>query len=137
MSGNVSRFRVRSYELDSFGHANHAIFLNWFEQARIDAVEAGGLRFAALVERGWSVVVARIEVEYRSEARLGDRVAVHTELEEVGRSSMTFVQEAMREPERPDQDATLLARARVVVVWLEGGRPTRVSDEIRRALEGG
>ena len=28
------KFSVRGYELDSYGHVNNAVYLNYFEQAR-------------------------------------------------------------------------------------------------------
>ena len=130
---------VRSYELDSFGHANHAVFLNWFEHARFRALEAGGYDMGGLAERGWAVVVVRAEVDYRREARLDDRIVVRTGVGEVRRSSMVLEQQAVRvggKPGAPSDDGgeELLAEARIVAVWLEGGRPRRVPDEVLEAL---
>src|SRR5690606_8021532 len=89
-----SRFTVRSYELDGFAHLNHAVFLNWFEQARFGAFEAGGFPAPEIQARGWGVYVVRVEVDYLKEARLGDALVVRTRVEEVGRSSMLFHQVA-------------------------------------------
>ena len=50
-----NRFRVRSYELDGFAHMNRAAFLNWFEQARVDAFEAGSFSANRIQEQGWAV----------------------------------------------------------------------------------
>ena len=54
-----SRFTARSYELDSFGHVNHGVFFNWFEQARFEAFEASGLtgrrRWARGARWWWSM----------------------------------------------------------------------------------
>lgn len=146
-----TRLRVRSYELDSFDHVNHAVFLNWFEQARFEALEQGGLPLDVLGSMGLAVVVVRVEVDYRAEARLGDRVLVRTRVGEVRKTSMTLEQEAVRVEENAGADRvgdhgregdereeepgeTLLAEARVVAVWLRGGKPVRVPDEVRRAL---
>ena len=30
----VYKFNAKGYELDSYGHVNHAVYLNYFEQAR-------------------------------------------------------------------------------------------------------
>ena len=67
-----SRFRVRSYELDGFAHLNHEVFLNWFEQARFDAFEAGGLPTPEIQARGWGVYVVHVDVQCLKETRLGD-----------------------------------------------------------------
>jgi len=125
---------VRSYELDSFGHANHAVFLNWFEHARFQALEAGGYDMEGLAERGWAVVVVRAEVDYRREALLNDRIRIRTGVGEVRRSSMVLEQEAVRVGSSEDDEEELLAEARIVAVWLEGGRPRRVPDEVLEAL---
>lgn len=128
-----SRFRVRSYELDGLGHANHAVFLNWFEQARFEALEAGGLPVDEIAARGWAVVVARVEVDFHREARHGQRLRVRTRVEEARNTSLVLRQEATVD-EDGDDGAILLAEARVVAVWLRGGRPRRIPPEVRNAL---
>lgn len=126
-----SDFRVRSYELDSFGHLNHAAFLNYFEQARFDALEACGWPVARILEHDWGIYVVRLEVEYRAEARWGDELTVETWVSEVRGSSMTLAQEAIR------HDGVLAAGARVVGVWVGPNRkPMRMPRELREALAG-
>lgn len=122
---------VRSYELDSFGHANHTVLLNYLEHARFQALEAGGFSYDVLASRRWGVYVVRIEVDYLEEARLGDRLRVRTGAEEPKRSSMVLVQEVVRR-EAPDQ---VVARARVTAVWVgENRRPIRVPEEVKAAF---
>ena len=69
---------VRSGEIDSFGHVNHAVFLHYLEHARVEALEAAGFPWTALAERGWQLYVVRVEVDYVAEARRGDRLLVRT-----------------------------------------------------------
>jgi len=127
----VSRFTVRSYELDSFGHLNHAVFLNYFEQARFDALEACGWPIQKVLDRGWAVYVVRIEVDYLAEAMWHDELVIETRVDEVRGSSMTLVQEA-RKP-----DGTATASARVVGVWVGANRrPMRMPKELREGLLG-
>ncbi len=126
-----SRFRVRSYELDSFAHMNHAVFLNWFEQARFDAFEQAGFPIPEMQARGWGVYVVKLEVEYLKEARLGDELVVRTWVEGVGRTSMAFHQVAAP-ANAPDVTS---ADARVRAVWIgQDRRPTRIPAEVRTAL---
>lgn len=118
---------VRSYELDSFGHVNHAVFLNYLEYARFDALEQAGFPYRALRQRGWGVYVVRVEVDYLKEARLGDVLRIRTRGEGPRRSSMVFAQEITR---ADDPDTTVL-RSRVTAVWVgESGRPMRVPDPV-------
>ncbi|HSM59184.1 MAG TPA: thioesterase family protein [Longimicrobiales bacterium] len=122
---------VRSYELDSFGHVNHAVFLNYFELGRFEALREGGFPYQRIVERGWGVYVVRIEVDYLAEARLDDRLLVRTWLEGYRRSSTILGQEIV-----PLDDAgRTLARARVTAVWVGADRrPMKVPDEVHAAL---
>ncbi|MFQ5689742.1 MAG: acyl-CoA thioesterase [Gemmatimonadota bacterium] len=127
----VSRFRVRSYELDFLGHVNNAVYLNWLEQARLQALGELGYPLEALIERAWVTLVARIEIDYRREVRHGDDIRLRTEVERVGRTSLTLHHRF----ERIDDEVPLVAEARVVIVWIgQDGRPAPVPDEVRERL---
>ena len=126
-----SRFRVRSYELDGFAHLNHAVYLNWFEQARFDAFEVGGFPAPEIQERGWGVYVAKLEVDYLREARLGDELVVRTSVIELARSSIVFEQVASP----ADTPHIVSARARVRAIFIgTDGRPARIPPDVRAAL---
>jgi YbgC/YbaW family acyl-CoA thioester hydrolase len=128
----IFRVAPRSYELDALGHVNHAVYLNWFEQARYDALAEAGLPPEALLARGWGVHVVRIEVDYRKEVRLGGRFVVLTWTEAVRNSSMTI-----RQALRDEVTGAVYAEARVVAVWIgEDGRPMRIPDDVRSAFDG-
>ncbi len=125
---------ARAYELDSFGHVNHAVHLNYFEQARFEALARCGFTYDELARRGWAIHVVRVEVDYLSEVLLGDRLRIRTWTEGFRRTSTIFLQEARRDPREGEADSTPVARARVVAVWIgKSGRPRRVPEEI---LEG-
>lgn len=128
-----SLVEVRSYELDSFGHANHAVYLNWFEYGRFEALAYAGFPYRDIVGRGWGIYVVRIEVDYVREARLGERLEIRTWSEGYKRTSMLLSQSMVR----ADAPSEEVARARVTAVWIgEDGRPMRVPAEIRAALGG-
>lgn len=124
---------VRSSELDSFGHVNHAVFLNYFEHARFEALEAAGFSWSVLEERGWGIYVVRIEVDYLAEARRGDRLLVRTWAESFRRTSMVLAQRMTRT--EPDNTETTVSEARVTAVWIgPDGKPMRVPDDVREGL---
>ncbi len=133
--GRISEteIEVRSYELDSFGHVNHAVFLNYLEHARFDLLRAGGLPPESLPGRGWGVYVVRLEIEYLKEARVGDRLLIRTRAVEFRRTSLVLAQEVLL-AERPD---VRLAEARVTAVWVGADRrPMRIPEEVRSAFLG-
>jgi len=130
---STSVVEVRSYELDSFGHANHAVFLNWLEFARFEALRRAGFPYEGIMARGWGIYVVRIEVDYLREARLGERLLIRTWADGYRRTSMALAQQIVLEGE-PTQE---VARARVTAVWVgPDRRPLRVPEEIRHALGG-
>lgn len=123
---------VRSYELDSFGHVNHAVYLNYFEHARFETLRSGGFSPGTLARRNEGVHVVRVEVDYRRELRLGETVAIDTGVRQFRNSSMTLGQLAYREGE-PEH---VFAEAVVVAVWIgPDGRPMRIPADVRAALE--
>lgn len=125
---------VRSPELDSFGHVNHATFLHYLEHARYEALEAAGFSWPTLEERGWLIFVVRIEVDYLAEATRGDRLLVRTWADGFRRTTMHFAQEIVR----ADEPETVVTRSRVRAVWMgPDRRPTRVPEEVREGLTGG
>lgn len=124
---------VRTSELDSFGHVNHAVYLNYFEHARFEALGEAGFTWDVLEERGWAIFVVRIEVDYLAEARREDRLLIRTWADSFRRTSMLLVQEMVR----ADKPSVTVARARVTAVWIGPSRkPMRVPDEVRTGLSG-
>lgn len=126
---------VRSGEIDSFGHVNHAVFLHYFEHGRFEALEAAGFRWPLLQENDWQIYVVRIEVDYLAQARRGESLVVHTWAEGFRRTSMVLGQELLRDDGAADP--TIIARARVTAVWIgPDRRPMRVPDFVRTGLSG-
>jgi YbgC/YbaW family acyl-CoA thioester hydrolase len=124
---------VRMPELDSFGHVNHAVFLNYLEHARFEALKEAGFSWEVLAERQWSIFVVRIEVDYVSEATREDRLLIRTWADSFRRTSMVLAQEIVR-AEAPD---TVVARSRVTAVWIGPNRkPMRVPPDVRAGLTG-
>lgn len=115
--------------MDSFGHLNHAVFLNYFEQARFDALDACDWPIRKVLERGWAIYVVRIEVDYLAEALWGDELTIETWVGGLRKSSMTLCQEALK------SDGTVSARAKVIGAWIGTDRkPMRMPDDLREGL---
>ena len=127
----TTRVTVRSYELDSFGHLNHAVYLSYFEHARFEALDAGGLPASALAARKQAVHVVRVEVDYVTEAMMGQEMEILTAPEAARNSSFSLTQVA-RDPADPKR---VFARARVVLVWIgPDRRPMRLPEDVRAGL---
>ena len=70
------RITVRGYELDSLGHLNQAVYLQYAEHARWEILRAAKLSQAALLDEGIAPVVLETTIKYRRELRAGDEVDV-------------------------------------------------------------
>jgi YbgC/YbaW family acyl-CoA thioester hydrolase len=126
---------VRSYELDVFGHVNHAVYLNYLELARFDALEEGGFPPQMLEENGWAIHVVRVEVDYLKPTFQGQILRVQTQVERFRNTSMTIAQEIRRLVDGPNADPAL--RSRVTIVWIgQDGRPVRIPAQARQSLGG-
>lgn len=124
---HITKLTVRSYELDSLGHVNHAVYLNWLEHARMCMLDDMGLPLDELLRRQWYPTVVHIEVDYRSEARVGQALRVESEMETYGRTSVTVSQRILA-----DADDRLVATASIVAVFVgSDGKPIPVPQPLR------
>jgi len=92
--------KVRSYELDAYGHVNHAVFLNYYEQARVEYLEQRNISFESLWREGFVFVIVRAEVDYIKPLRNGERIVISGEIVNAGNTSITVNQEIYRIPAR-------------------------------------
>jgi acyl-CoA thioester hydrolase len=74
------KLRVRGYELDSYGHVNNAVYLNYFEQARWELFRQLDL-IDYFRENNLFLVVTEMKVRYSSEAKLFDELSIRTKVE--------------------------------------------------------
>lgn len=121
------RWRVRQYELDSQGHVNNAVYLNYAEQVAIDHAEAAGFGRDFNREHGGGWVVHRHQITYHRPAGYGDEVRVTTRVEALG-----GVRATRRTTIRRVGDDLLLAEAVTEWTWvrLGDGRPARIPAEL-------
>jgi len=122
------RLSVRTYECDANGHVNNATYLNYFEAARVDFLRAIGTSYRWLREHGFGLVVVRVTVDYREEARMEDPLLIVTEHVKKRITGGTFRQRVYREGEG---EPVLLADGEVVWVCVnEKKRPVRLPPEL-------
>lgn len=82
---HVIPIKVRFCDLDAMGHVNNAAYLSYLEEARLAYynhvlnIDTNRLEFNA--------VVARIEIDYIEQIRLGDHVEVYTRTGKIGNKS--------------------------------------------------
>ena len=87
-----------------------------------------GHSYAAMMDAGQGVPTARLEVNFKAPSRLGDKLHWMLQVVRIGRSSVTFVANAMF----GDQ---LRLTADLTLVWVTMGKPARWPDDMRTKLE--
>lgn len=126
---HTTHVTVRFNELDAYGHVNHAVYLTYFEIARIEALASVDCGLDRLQEDGFHLIVVDVRVRYFSPATLGHVLRVDTEVTAVGSASARWRQEMTRDG------------AAVASVELRGaftnreGRPGRIPAQYLAALE--
>lgn len=118
---HTTEVRVRFAETDAQGIAHNAVYLVWFELARVDylARYAGG--YAALRERGVEALVTESHVRYGAPAAFDDVLRIHCRCVDVRGARFRYEYLVEREGERVADGWT--AHATVDAATF---RPTRI-----------
>ncbi len=122
--------KVRSYELDSQGHVNYAIYLNYCEHSRVQALEQVGLPFDEFHRRGKYIVIVEANCKYIAPAFLNDELEITLEGVKAGKTSGTFKQEIYNK-----KTGQKIFEATMVGVFInKKGRPIKMDEDFRAAF---
>lgn len=72
----VTEIRVRYAETDRMGLLHHANYLVYFEQARTELLRSQGLTYRDMEDKGFFLVITKVEVNYRSPAKYDDVLSI-------------------------------------------------------------
>lgn len=118
------RLSVESWQCDANGHVNNAVYLNYLESARVAFLRSIGASYRELRDQGFGLVVARICIDYKGEARMEDPLVVVTEPIRRRLVGGVFHQVVYREDAG---ERTIVADAEVTWVCVDARhRPTRI-----------
>jgi acyl-CoA thioester hydrolase len=101
-------------DMDAFGHVNNAVYLRWFETARIAWFERVGLIERMKAERV-GPILARAGVDYRRPVVYPDTVRVAATVTKLGRTSFVMAYRA----ESGAQGGAVVAEGETVIVMLD------------------
>ncbi|MEQ4922770.1 acyl-CoA thioesterase [Proteus hauseri] len=123
--------KVYGFHLDIFEHVNNARYLEFLEQARWDWIEQH-LDFSWFKRNGVALVVANININYRTPASLGDELIIDCNVAEIGIKSGVLSQKIVRK-----QDGALISDALVtfVLVDINTKKALMLTDQLREKLE--
>jgi len=124
------QLKVRHYEVDQYGHVNHAQYVHYLEVARIEALDARGLSLAEMRKQGYLILAADLAVKYLAPARSGETLEIATYVREIRGARSIWIQEI-----REMDSQRLLVTAEVTGAFAtEDGRPARTPASFREKL---
>ena len=137
MTGTVlirHRIAVRFSDCDPLGHVNNAVYSTYLEQTRIVLWRAQAgieLRRAAMGQGSEGFILARTEIDFRSEAHEGDELEVRLMLDKFGRTSAAYSYEIVDVP-----TGRVVVNAKSVQVWYDyaARTPVPLTEELKQRL---
>ncbi len=119
---------VRFYELDPYNHVNHAVYIQYFETARIALLADAGYTLQGMMEDGVLILVTQIATKFLKPAAGGDHLVVETEVLEYTRVMTNWRQRLLR------GDEVLVDQKLSAAVTNLEGRPLRFPRAMIEAL---
>ena len=75
----IIRKEVMPQHTDHAGVLWHGYYLNWLEEARIDALFKVGIKYIDLIKDGYEMPVVSIEIKYKSPILHGEEILIESE----------------------------------------------------------
>ena len=124
--------KIRYSDCDLQGIVFNGNYARYWDDAMTDWLEEAGFGGEGLGGAGVEVVTARIEMDFRASARLGDLLTTEIEVDGFGTSSMRLRVTTSR------SDGTVVTEGFEVVVFVDPDhfRPVPAPDEVKSALSG-
>ena len=119
---------VRFYELDPYNHVNHAVYIQYFETARIALLADAGYTLQGMMDDGVLILVTHIDTRFLKPAEGGDHLVVETEVLGYTRVMTNWRQRLMR------GDEVLVKQKLSAAVTNLDGRPLRFPRDMIEAL---
>ncbi|MHA6252093.1 acyl-CoA thioesterase [Oceanobacillus sp. CAU 1775] len=123
--------KVRFSETDLYGHVNNTSVFVYFEEARIEYLQAIGL-YDDIDVKKHGMVVADLQCNYLKQMFFNETIDFYVKVNEIGNSSADIHYMAVNEA----GEVTLTGRGRVVFIDLEKGKPERIPESIKEKMIG-
>ena len=75
----IIRKETMPQHTDHAGVLWHGYYLNWLEEARIDALFKVGIKYIDLIKDGYEMPVVNIEINYKSPILHGEEILIESE----------------------------------------------------------
>jgi YbgC/YbaW family acyl-CoA thioester hydrolase len=127
-----TQYKIRSTQVDSFGHLNNAAYLELYEWARWEWGEASGLDHHEMVhKRKIGPAILHIDLTFSKEIRLHETVTVRTWFHKAEKAKAVVAQEMLRSTGEIASKALI----EFVMFNLEDRRAVPLPDDMRALYE--
>ena len=106
--------RVRYSEVDRQNAVHHSQYIIYFEMGRTELLRQNGYAYKDLEDNGITLVIARLDIRYRSPARYDDELTITTRLGKVDRVRLEHLYEIRR-----PADNRLIAEGSTILVHVD------------------
>lgn len=126
------QIRVAKHDTDELGHLNHIKALGFLETARLEWYAQCGLLGKSIPDAVGTIVV-NININYRRECFLEEKLTIRTSLLSVGKKSFRLAQQIIR----PDEDIAIDGVTTSVVMHLASRKVMPVPACVAGNLDAG
>jgi acyl-CoA thioester hydrolase len=126
----MSKRKVYYYDTDCGGVVYHANYLNFFEEARTEALANAGLTVKKFMEDGCYIVVSHQEISYKAPAFYGDILDIDAKAVEISPIRILY------EDHITNQDGKLITQGTTTLVCVnKEGAPTPWPPYVKERIE--
>ena len=121
--------QIRFNDVDQMGHVNNAVIMEYFDLGKEHFFQEHGM---PPEKADFTVMIVHLEVDFQSQIRFHDRIAVETEVENVGNKSLKVLQRVV-----DTADGHVCATCHTVLSGFRRstGKSEVIPAEIRKLLE--
>lgn len=109
LTSHEIEIRVRYKETDGQGFVHHANYVVYFEMGRTELFRAAGGDYREMEERGYFLVVAKLECRYLLPARYDDLLRLRTTVTRITAAKLEHLYELFRGDEKVCEARSTLA----------------------------
>lgn len=80
---HIYKLQVREFHLDTFGHVNHAVYLQMCEDARWQMCFEGGITLEDIHKEQIGPIILDASVKYKKELKTRENIEIHTTFKKI------------------------------------------------------
>lgn len=121
--------KVRFRDTDMLGHVNHASYLTYMEEARLEFLKKIGIEVKST---GYTIVLVGLKVDYMKQGYFGQILDVSTTISKVGRTSFTLINHIVEK-----ESNELITKAEVTIVYydIDNEKSVEIPDALKDKLK--